>query len=45
MVVSGIFLKANEARIVTITGSRNAHKLIAQKINKLSLLRILRKMK
>ena len=37
MVVSGIFLKANEARIVTITGSRNAHKLIAQKINKLSL--------
>ena len=37
MVVSGIFLKANEARIVTITGSRNAHKQIAQKINKLSL--------
>ena len=37
MVVSGIFLKANEARIVTITGSRNAHKLKAQKINKLSL--------
>ena len=37
MVVSGIFLKANEARIVTITGSRNAHKLIAQKITKLSL--------
>lgn len=37
MVVSGVFLKANEARIVTLTGSKNAHKLIAQKINKLSL--------
>lgn len=37
MVVSGIFLKANEARIVTLTGSKNAHKLIAPKINKLSL--------
>lgn len=37
MVVSGIFLKANEARIVTLTGSKNTHKLIAPKINKLSL--------
>ncbi len=37
MVVSGIFLKANEARIVTITGSKNVHKLIAPKIDKLSL--------
>jgi hypothetical protein len=37
MVVSGVFLKANEARIVTLTGSKNVHKLIAQKINKLSL--------
>ena len=37
MVVSGIFLKANEARIVTITGSKDSHKLIAPKINKLSL--------
>ena len=35
--ISGIFLKANEARIVTITGSKDSHKLIAQKINKLSL--------
>ena len=37
MVVSGIFLKANEARIVIITGSKNVHKLIAPKIDKLSL--------
>jgi hypothetical protein len=37
MVISGIFLKANEARIVTITGSKDAHKLVAPKINKLSL--------
>lgn len=37
MVVSGVFLKANEARIVTLTGNRNFHKLLAPKINKLSL--------
>lgn len=37
MVISGIFLKANEARIVTITGNRDTHQLVAPKINKLSL--------
>ena len=37
MVISGIFLKANEARIVTLTGSRESHELVAPKINKLSL--------
>src|SRR5690554_1615941 len=37
MVVSGIFLKANEARIVTLTGSKDSHKLVAPKINKLYL--------
>lgn len=37
MVISGIFLKANEARIVTLTGNRDAHELVAPKINKLSL--------
>lgn len=37
MVISGVFLKANEARIVTLTGNRDTHELVAPKINKLSL--------
>jgi hypothetical protein len=37
MVISGIFLKANEARLVTLTGAKDSHSLIAPKINKLSL--------
>lgn len=37
MVIAGIFLKANEARIVTLTGTKVAHTLVAPKINKLSL--------
>ena len=37
MVVSGIFLKANEARLVTLTGTRESHAVLAPKINKLSL--------
>lgn len=37
MVISGIFLKAKEARIVTLTGNRESHELVAPKINKLSL--------
>ncbi len=37
MVVSGIYLKANDARIVTLVGSRDNHILRAQKFNKLSL--------
>ena len=37
MVVSGIFLKANEARIVTLTGSRETHSIVAQRFDKLAL--------
>ena len=37
MVISGIFLKANGARIVTLTGSKDNHSLIAPKFNKLAL--------
>lgn len=37
MVISGIYLKANEARIITLAGSRDNHTIIAPKINKLSL--------
>jgi hypothetical protein len=37
MVISGIYLKANEARIVTLSGSKNSHIFIAPKFNKLAL--------
>lgn len=37
MVVSGIFLKGHEARIVTLVGSKDSHKLIAPEIHKLPL--------
>ena len=37
MVVAGIFLKGNEARIVTLTGCKDNHSLIAPKFNKLAL--------
>ncbi|MES9905129.1 MAG: DUF3010 family protein [Sedimenticola sp.] len=37
MVVSGIYLKANGARIVTLTGSKDNHTLVAPKFNKLTL--------
>jgi len=37
MVISGIYLKANEARIVTLSGSKNSHVLVAPKFNKLAL--------
>jgi hypothetical protein len=37
MVIAGIYLKANEARIVTLSGSKNSHILIAPKFNKLAL--------
>lgn len=37
MVVSGIYLKANEARIVTLTGSKDNHSLVAERFNKLTL--------
>ena len=37
MVISGIFLKGNQARIVTITGTKSKHSLVAPKFNKLEL--------
>ena len=37
MIVAGIFLKANQARIVTLSGSRVAHGLTPEKLNKLDL--------
>lgn len=37
MIVSGIFLKANEARIATLSGTKDNHTLIAPKFNKLQL--------
>jgi hypothetical protein len=37
VVISGIFLKANEARIVTLTGSKENHSLVAPRFNKLAL--------
>lgn len=37
MVVAGIYLKANIARIVTLTGSKNDHSLISPRFNKLIL--------
>lgn len=37
MIVTGIFLKANQARIVTLSGSKASHELIADKFNKLDL--------
>lgn len=37
MVVSGIFLKSREARIVTLDGTKASHQRIANNIHKLSL--------
>lgn len=39
MVVAGVFLKANLARISTVTGNRASHSLIAPKFNKLELVK------
>lgn len=36
-VVAGLLLKANEARIVTLSGSRASHTLVAEKFNKLAV--------
>lgn len=36
-VVAGLLLKANEARIVTLSGSRASHSLVAEKFNKLAV--------
>lgn len=37
MIVAGIFLKANLARISTLTGNRRSHSPVANKFNKLEL--------
>ncbi|QQX79450.1 DUF3010 family protein [Shewanella sp. KX20019] len=37
MIVAGLFLKANEVRVVTLTGDRASHSLIAPKVTKFSL--------
>lgn len=37
MIVTGVFLKANQSRIITLSGSRTSHELLAEKFNKLAL--------
>ena len=37
MIVSGVFLKSNQARIITASGSRASHVLLAEKFHKLEL--------
>jgi hypothetical protein len=37
MVVAGVFLKSNYSRIVTLSGTRKNHCLLAKKVNKLDL--------
>lgn len=39
MVVAGIFLKANLARFVTLTGSRKSHSPVGSRFNKLELIK------
>ncbi|WOT05800.1 DUF3010 family protein [Shewanella youngdeokensis] len=39
MIISGLFLKANEIRVVTLEGERASHLLIAPKVTKFSLLK------
>jgi hypothetical protein len=39
MVVAGVFLKANLARFVTLTGSRKSHAPVASRFNKLELIK------
>jgi hypothetical protein len=39
MVVAGVFLKANMARISTLTGNRKSHSVAAIKFNKLELIK------
>ncbi|ABZ78082.1 hypothetical protein Shal_3539 [Shewanella halifaxensis HAW-EB4] len=38
-VVCGVFLKANEVRLVTLSGTRDTHQVIAPKVNKFSLVK------
>jgi len=37
MIVAGVFLKSNVARIVTLSGTRQDHLIVARKFNKLEL--------
>ncbi|AQS37947.1 Protein of unknown function (DUF3010) [Shewanella psychrophila] len=37
MVIAGLFLKANEVRMVSLSGTRESHELVAPKVNKLTL--------
>jgi hypothetical protein len=37
MIVAGIFLKSNLARIVTLSGTRKEHSMLSKKFNKLEL--------
>ncbi|SDR62939.1 Protein of unknown function [Paraburkholderia tuberum] len=39
MVVAGIFLKANLARFVALTGSRKSHLPVGNRFNKLELIK------
>ncbi|WP_394391540.1 DUF3010 family protein [Shewanella woodyi] len=39
MLIAGMFLKANEVRIVTLVGSRMSHQLVAPKVNKFTLVK------
>lgn len=37
MVIAGLFLKANEVRMVSLSGTRESHEIVAPKVNKLTL--------
>ena len=39
MPIAGMFLKANEVRVVTLSGSRSSHQLVSPKVNKLALIK------
>ncbi|MEZ9822773.1 DUF3010 family protein [Shewanella sp. 10N.286.45.A1] len=39
MIIAGLFLKANEVRIVILAGERASHNLVAPKVTKFSLLK------
>lgn len=37
MLATGVFLKGNEARLVSIEGTRAAHRVVASKVNKIAI--------
>jgi hypothetical protein len=39
LIIAGLFLKANEVRVVTLTGERINHSVIAPKVTKFTLLK------